>query len=106
MLHVRYRGDGKYHSLVMVGHAGYDESGKDIVCAGASAIVYALLGWLENNEEELEDVNTNVEPGETWISCEGGEKAAAAFEMACIGLEQIADFYPDHVEYDSAEVVG
>lgn len=103
MLRVRYRTDGKAHSLVMVGHAGYAQSGQDIVCAGASAIVYALLGWLENNSEDLEYINTNVEPGETWVNCEGGEKTAVAFEITCIGLEQIAHQYPDYVEVDATE---
>lgn len=106
MLRVRYRTDGRAHSLVMVGHANYADKGNDIVCAGASAILYALLGWMENNGDDLEDISTNVEPGESWVNCEGGEKTATAFEMACIGLEQLANSYPDHVEFDSAGFDG
>ena len=30
--------------LTVRGHAGYGEYGKDIVCAAASALVYALAG--------------------------------------------------------------
>ena len=30
------------------GHAGYDEEGRDIVCAAASSLVYALCGYLLN----------------------------------------------------------
>lgn len=100
MLHIRYRTDGEAHSLRMAGHAGYDEHGKDIVCAGASAIVYALLGWLENNGDDLKGNLTSVESGNVWISCEGGEKTAAAFEMARIGLGQIAKKYPGFVMVD------
>lgn len=97
MIRAKYSTDGSAHSLIMTGHAHYDEEGRDIVCAGASAIVYALLGWLENNSEDLEYVNTNVARGETWVNCEGGKDTAAAFEMAVIGLEQIADRYPDNM---------
>ena len=32
--------------LTVRGHAGYGEYGKDIVCAAASALVYALAGRL------------------------------------------------------------
>lgn len=97
MIQVKYRTDGKAHSLVITGHAGYAEIGDDIVCAGVSAIVYTLLGWMENNDEELEHKNVSIESGDVLIYCEGGEKAATAFDMTAIGLEQIAQRYPDNV---------
>ena len=31
--------DGQIHKINMIGHADYDNYGKDIVCAGASSIV-------------------------------------------------------------------
>ena len=31
--------DGQIHKINMIGHADYDDYGKDIVCAGASSIV-------------------------------------------------------------------
>lgn len=33
----------KQFTLVMTGHAGYDEPGKDIVCSAASILVYTLI---------------------------------------------------------------
>jgi hypothetical protein len=36
--------------LEVTGHANYAEAGKDIVCAGASALVYALGQTLEEAE--------------------------------------------------------
>jgi uncharacterized protein YsxB (DUF464 family) len=100
MIQARYETDGKRHSLSLMGHAHYDEYGKDIVCASVSSIVYALVGWLENNPDDLEDVSTSVESGEVLIECYGGEYAAVAFSMAAIGLEQLAYTYPDHVAID------
>ncbi|MEE1047773.1 MAG: ribosomal-processing cysteine protease Prp [Clostridia bacterium] len=32
------------------GHSGYAEMGKDIVCAGVSALFYAFSGYLEEKE--------------------------------------------------------
>ena len=100
MILARYETDGKRHSLSLRGHAHYDEYGKDIVCASVSAIVYALLGWMENYPDDLEDVSTAVESGNVLIECYGGDFAAVAFSMAAIGLEQVASTYPDHVAID------
>lgn len=106
MIRARYRTDGTAHTLVITGHAEYGTYGTNIVCAGASSIIYALLGWLENNGDDLEYINADVHSGDVLINCEGGEKTAAAFDMASIGLEQLADEYPDHVHIDIAGIDG
>lgn len=97
MIRIRYGTDDKTHSLAVVGHAGYNDQGKDIVCAGVSAIIYALLGWLENNRDKVSFIRTGVESGEVLVALEGGQEAKTVFEVATIGLEQIAAKYPDHV---------
>lgn len=100
MIRARYDTDGEHHRLTLSGHAHYDERGKDIVCASVSAIVYALLGWLENNPGDLDSVSADVKSGDVLIECNGGEYTAVAFSMAAIGLEQVAYTYPDHVAID------
>ena len=100
MIAVKYKRAGQSHELTMTGHADYSVYGDDIVCAGASAIVFALLGWLENNSEDLEYIVSDVHSGNVRLTCEGGERTAAAFEMTTIGLLQLADAYEDHVEID------
>lgn len=83
----------------MRGHAGYSTTGTDIVCAGVSAIYFALLGFLENSEDaEIKSARTGS--GDTDISCAGGAKTEAAVDMALIGLQQIAAKYPDNVQID------
>lgn len=98
MITARYDRDGESHTLSVNGHAGYAEKGQDIVCAGVSAIVYALIGWLENNIESY--VSIDERNGEVVIACEGDEQVEAVFYMAAIGIENIANTYPDHVEID------
>lgn len=98
MIVARYERDGDSHNLSVNGHAGYSTKGQDIVCAGVSAIVYALIGWLENNISTFTSVDESN--GEVVISCEGDEKTATAFYMAAIGIEQIANTYPAHVSID------
>ena len=100
MIRAIYRREEDAHLLMLDGHANYANHGEDIVCAGASSLVYALLGWLENNSEDLEYVNADVHEGDVKIACEGGEKTAAVFEMTAVGLLQLADSYPDHVAID------
>ena len=101
MISIKYRREGNSHSLVMDGHAEYAGHGEDIVCAGASAIVCSLLGWLENNSEDLSYCDYVAESGKVRIDCEGGERTAAVFEMTAIGLLQIEDSYKDHLEIET-----
>ena len=98
MINATYRTEEDTHSLVVSGHAGYADKGRDIVCAGASALVQALIGWIENCPCEVECISVDHNIGEVIISCRGGEDVAAVFTMTAIGLEQIANTYPDYVE--------
>lgn len=107
MIRARYRSKGMEHMLTVVGHADYDDQGKDIVCAGCSGIVYALLGFLHNQRLADTRLMASVESGETMILWSGGDTAVeAAFQMAVIGLAQIAQRYPDHVAVDYSSAPG
>ena len=98
MIRVKYLREEDFHRLILAGHAGHAKHGDDIVCAGVSATVYNLLGWLENHSEELEHTQTSVDSGDVEIVCIGGENVATAFELTAIGLEQIAQRYPECVD--------
>lgn len=100
MIRARYTAEGNTHTLTVRGHASYGEYGKDIVCAGVSALVQALIGWAENKPYIIECVDVNEKNGEVLIECQGGEDVAAVFYMTAIGVEMIADSYPEHVDID------
>ena len=100
MIRARYYKENDTHTLTVLGHAGYDEYGKDIVCAGVSAIVQALMGWIENNPYCAECISTDETSGELIIACTGGEDVEAVFSMATIGIGQIAEVYPYHVNIE------
>lgn len=100
MVRARYTVDEGTHTITVVGHANYDEYGKDIVCAGVSALVQALIGWIEENYYKANCISVDPKDGEVIISCEGGEDIAAIFEMTAIGLGQIAYVYPNHVQIE------
>lgn len=100
MVRAKYKVNGSLHTLTVLGHANYDEYGKDIVCAGISALVQALIGWIEENYWKSECISIDPKDGEVIVACEGGEELAAVFYMTAIGLEQLAYSYPDHVQID------
>lgn len=103
MVRAKYTIDGDKHTLIVLGHANYAEYGKDIVCAGVSALVQALIGWIDNSDCKVECISRDIANNEFVISCRGNEAVEAAFTMAYIGLGQIADSYPDHLQINISE---
>lgn len=97
MIEVAYYGGGPDHKLEVKGHAGYSDHGNDIVCAGVSAITFTLLGFLDNHMDDIESISAQTKSGHACITCKGGDTTAIAFDMALIGLQQIAMKYPKHV---------
>ena len=104
MVRVRYRRNEVAHSIVVVGHAGYSNAGNDIVCSGVSAVVYSLLGFLHNLPDKENRLTASAEKGECIVFWRGnGKEAAAGFQMAVIGLAQLARKYPEYVSIEATE---
>ena len=55
--------DGKKIGFSSVGHAGYDEYGHDIVCAGVSALVINCINSIENFCDVMFKVDADDEGG-------------------------------------------
>ena len=82
--------------LMVRGHAGYGEYGKDIVCAAASALVYALAGRLRETGR-LERFQSA--PG--YAEIVGTGDCAREFALVRCGRALLARQYPDRVEVGS-----
>ena len=94
MINIEFSRTGESLSLKMCGHAGYSESGSDIVCAAVSGIFYALIGYLANESQGLSI--GRISSGEAEISClPDGEQA---MKLAYIGFLQIGLSYPGTVK--------
>ena len=76
------------------GHA----TGAPEACAGVSALLYALAGWLENAPAGTAREVCALSPGRAEIVFAGDERADAAAALTAIGLAQIARRYPAAVE--------
>lgn len=78
------------------GHAGYAEAGKDIVCAGVTALTQTLISSIEGLTEDRPEYK--VMPGAFHIKLKGlSEKSKLLVDSFFIGLCSIAEEFPDHV---------
>lgn len=96
MICARFSRDESGLRACICGHAGYSDSGTDIVCAAVSGLVYALVGYLANESVRLR-VNSLCS-GRADIEC--GTDGEEAMKLCCIGLLQIALSYPGTLSVD------
>lgn len=85
------------------GHAGFAPAGKDIVCAGASALALTLATCLRREEQRgaLRMLSIQQEPGRLEIQAapvlSGVERLSVLLEAAEEGFRLLAREYPKHV---------
>ena len=75
--------------MTLRGHADYAPKGEDIVCAAASALVFALIGARE----------LVVRPGLVTVAAEGD--CRAEWQLIRCGLGQLAGKYPACVRLEA-----
>ena len=84
------------------GHAGYAEEGQDIVCAGASMLMYALGRVMEESEARGRcECKTKITDGKmiVWSNPTMGaiNEIKAYFRMAVTGFRMLQEEYPGKV---------
>lgn len=82
--------------LTVNGHAGQAEEGKDIVCAGVSALVYALAYTLTKLEPKELDIT--LQKGHAEIRCRPSKQTAQAFTQTKYGLMLIMNGYGEYLD--------
>lgn len=100
MTFARTDGGARYR-LGIEGHAGYAEAGKDIVCASASMLFYALAETLRADGIHAE---VKEEPGSAAIEAETGKgyEAVTAYHYFTLirrGFMALARDYPEYVKF-------
>lgn len=87
--------------LEAVGHAGFAPAGQDIVCAGASTLMQALVYLLAGEENAHADAWE--EPDGPRLAVQADAPCAAwvqgAFELAKAGFTLLAESYPDNIRF-------
>lgn len=105
-----YRSNGHYKGFEFDGHADYDAFGYDIVCAATSILsqtcVNALIGLVKLDimltaDEDSGYLNVKLPIGLTVQQFMQSDLLIEAMKM---GLEGIADMYPEHVTVETRGV--
>ncbi len=95
-----YRDNQGFTAMELTGHAGYNP-GNDVVCAGISALAFALVGTLKSIDgisftrlQYQDGVTVEIEP---FADAEEQAVVDAVFTTVLIGLKQIEKKYPGHI---------
>ena len=85
----------KYTGFDCVGHAGYANAGKDIVCAGVSALVINTVNSIGNYTEEKFSVETDEDTGQIALRFDrpAGHDAELLAKSLILGLQGIQESY-------------
>lgn len=82
--------------ITVSGHAGYAEAGKDIVCAGVTALTMSLVKSI--NDLTDDKIEYEISPGRVDIHCGNlSEAGRLLVDSFFIGICLIAEEYPDNV---------
>ena len=87
--------EGKYRGITCIGHAGYADSGEDIVCAAVSALVINTNNSLEKLAGITPAVSVNEEEGLMdlrWCADEN-ERMQLLMDSLLLGLTGIMNQY-------------
>lgn len=82
--------------LIASGHAEYDEAGKDLVCAGVSAVVIGGINALENEMANLSIINKKNEIGVDVIN--DNDKIQVILNTIYIQLKTIEESYSKYIK--------
>ena len=95
MIAVCVRKDG----ITVSGHANYAEAGKDIVCAGVTALVQGLIRSMESLTSD--EIEYEISPGRTDIHYRNlSEEVMLLVDSFFIGVCQITNEFPEYVRIE------
>lgn len=96
---------GNYISITTTGHALYDISGKDIVCAAVSVLIINTINSLERFTGVDLSIDSNQDKG--YINCvinNPDDESNLLIKSMILGLTSIKDTYSSYVQINIREV--
>ncbi len=93
------------YTVTLIGHANSAEAGKDIVCAGVSALTEAMMQRVKGRKkwQPAYGVNRVKAIVRVHLTPKNRYAALSAREMldtVCAGYQAIAEQYPEFVKYE------
>lgn len=102
MIRIALRQDERSAQFIISGHAGYAESGKDIICAGISTLTNTLANmvrmWADAKIIPLWMIWPDDEPHHIYVETGGDPAINAALDSIATEYCQFGGLYPDHVK--------
>ncbi|MDO5374586.1 ribosomal-processing cysteine protease Prp [Staphylococcus rostri] len=92
--------EGRVTDVVMDGHADFAEHGQDIVCAGASAVVFGSVNAIMGLTAERPDIDYSDDGGYFHVRSvdTNNEQAQLILQAMLISLQTIEDEYSDFIK--------
>ena len=90
--------NNKYSSLIVSGHSNYDVQGKDIVCAGVSAVVTGGVNALINENKNKISYRVNDGYVNVDVLDIGNEKLQLILDVMVTQLKTIEESYKKYVK--------
>lgn len=102
MIRVALRQDERSAQFIVSGHAGYDEKGRDIVCAGISTLTNTLANmvrmWADAKLLPIWMIWPDDNPHHIYVETGGDPAIYAALDSIITEYCQFAGQYPDNVK--------
>lgn len=93
MIEVRIRPE----RMEISGHAGYAEPGKDIVCAGVTALTQTLIQSIDDLTDD--EIEYRISPGKVEVEYRNlSEKSKTLVDSFFVGICLIAEEFPEYVK--------
>lgn len=93
MIEVRIRPE----RIEISGHAGYAEPGKDIVCAGVTALTQTLIQSIDDLTDD--EIEYRISPGNVEVEYRNlSEKSKTLVDSFFVGICLIAEEFPEYVK--------
>ena len=101
-----YKKEGLIEGFHFSGHAGYAEHGKDIVCAGVSALVLNAINSIEEFTEDKFTCEVQEESGDVTFHLveTPSREASLLLDSLVLGVTGIRDTYRKYITLNFREV--
>lgn len=89
--------------LIIEGHSGYGKTGEDIVCAGISAVTYAFVNCMLDEEASgnIKLIRNIIRDGYICLEIEffdySMERIKGMFDACITGLLMLEESYPQYI---------
>ena len=102
-----YQNDqGEILGFQTIGHAGYAQSGEDIVCAGISALVTNALNSIEKFTNDNQIIECDEDRGIIRMKIKGdrSKEAQLLLKSSYLGLKSIEEVHDRYIKVSFKEV--